>query len=422
MNNPDLDKDFKDSDNPFRIVFVCAMWLTGFDVKSLSCLYLDKPLKAHTLMQAIARANRVNEGKSNGLIIDYIGIVKALRKALADYTVNASTAGTDPTIDKDELIKHIRELLSESREVLSERGFSLDELVNVSGMEKVRRLHDAVNAVCSPDTVKKSFSALVSELLRISRYADRDDMAYSEIKERNALAEIYNALHAKPSNDDTTELMVRINEIISRELEMEGQGISTSTRFDISAIDFGLLAKEFQRAKNKALVFKDLQSILADKLDKMCSANPTRIDFYERFQKIIEEYNKDQDRAEIEKIFQELIDFASELTEEEARVVREGFTSDEELAIFDKIKAENLSRADIAKVKKVSIELLQAVKDQISKMDHWVDKDETKATVSNTIRNLLYSNLPESYDWGEIDNCREQVFEYVYNRYSGLVS
>lgn len=422
MNNPDLDKDFKDSDNPFRVAFVCAMWLTGFDVKSLSCLYLDKPLKAHTLMQAIARANRVNEGKTNGLIIDYIGIVKALRKALADYTVNASIAGTDPTIDKEELIKHIRELLAESKAMLSERGFSLDELIHATGMEKVRKLHDGVNAVCSPDSVKKGFSAIVSELMRISKYADREDMDYPEIRERNALAEIYNALHTKPSNDDTTDLMVRINEIISRELEMEGQGISTSTRFDISAIDFELLAKEFQKAKNKALVFKDLQSILADKLDKMCSANPNRIDFYERFQKIIEKYNKDQDRAEIEKIFQELIDLASELTEEEARVVREGFTSDEELAIFDKIKSENLSKADIVKVKKVSIELLQAVKVQISKMDHWADKDETKATVSNTIRDLLYSNLPESYDWDKIDNCREQVFEYVYNRYSGLVS
>ena len=287
-------------------------------------------------------------------------------------------------------------------------------------MEKVRKLHDGVNAVCSPDSVKKGFSAIVSELMRISKYADREDMDYPEIRERNALAEIYNALHTKPSNDDTTDLMVRINEIISRELEMEGQGISTSTRFDISAIDFELLAKEFRKAKNKALVFKDLQSILADKLDKMCSVNPNRIDFYERFQKIIEEYNKDQDRAEIEKIFQELIDLASELTEEEARVVREGFTSDEELAIFDKIKSENLSKVDIAKVKKVSIELLQAVKEQISKMDHWTDKDETKATVLNTIRDLLYSNLPESYDWGEIDYCREQVFEYVYNRYSGI--
>ena len=82
MEKRELDKEFKDSANPLRVVFVCAMWLTGFDVKCLSCLYLDKPLKAHTLMQTIARANRVAEGKSNGLIIDYIGIVKALRKAL----------------------------------------------------------------------------------------------------------------------------------------------------------------------------------------------------------------------------------------------------------------------------------------------------------------------------------------------------
>ena len=101
MEKRELDKEFKDSKNPLRVVFVCAMWLTGFDVKCLSCLYLDKPLKAHTLMQTIARANRVAEGKSNGLIIDYIGIVKALRKALADYTANVGGGGgTDPTVDK----------------------------------------------------------------------------------------------------------------------------------------------------------------------------------------------------------------------------------------------------------------------------------------------------------------------------------
>ena len=98
MEKRELDKEFKDSKNPLRVVFVCAMWLTGFDVKCLSCLYLDKPLKAHTLMQTIARANRVAEGKSNGLIIDYIGIVKALRKALADYTANVGGGGgTDPS-------------------------------------------------------------------------------------------------------------------------------------------------------------------------------------------------------------------------------------------------------------------------------------------------------------------------------------
>ncbi len=92
----------RSEDHPFRVAIVCAMWLTGFDVPSLSTLYLDKPLKAHTLMQAIARANRVNEGKNNGLIVDYCGILKNLRKALATSpgTVAASRPGTGgPEID-----------------------------------------------------------------------------------------------------------------------------------------------------------------------------------------------------------------------------------------------------------------------------------------------------------------------------------
>ena len=129
MEKRELDKEFKDADNPLRVVFVCAMWLTGFDVKCLSCLYLDKPLKAHTLMQTIARANRVAEGKSNGLIVDYIGIVKALRKALADYTANVSgQGGADPTIDKEKLIAHILQVISEAKGYLQQHGFDLQVL------------------------------------------------------------------------------------------------------------------------------------------------------------------------------------------------------------------------------------------------------------------------------------------------------
>ena len=85
LQQMDLDQAFKEAEHPFRIAIVCAMWLTGFDVPCLTTLYLDKPLKAHTLMQAIARANRVNEGKNNGLIVDYCGILKHLRKALATF-------------------------------------------------------------------------------------------------------------------------------------------------------------------------------------------------------------------------------------------------------------------------------------------------------------------------------------------------
>lgn len=132
-----------------RVVFVCAMWLTGFDVKCLSCLYLDKPLKAHTLMQTIARANRVSEGKSNGLIVDYIGIVKALRKALADYTANlGDSSGADPTIDKEELIARIVEVIEKIREFLSQKGFELEKLIGAVDFAKLASLQEAANAVC----------------------------------------------------------------------------------------------------------------------------------------------------------------------------------------------------------------------------------------------------------------------------------
>jgi len=128
MQDRKLDEEFQKADTPLRIVFVCAMWLTGFDVKTLSCLYIDKPMKAHTLMQTIARANRVAEGKTNGLIIDYIGIVKALRQALADYTANpeGGTGGNDPTVDKQELIKHVLEAIAAATTFLQEHDFELD--------------------------------------------------------------------------------------------------------------------------------------------------------------------------------------------------------------------------------------------------------------------------------------------------------
>ena len=151
MEKRELDKEFKDSKNPFRVVFVCAMWLTGFDVKCLSCLYLDKPLKAHTLMQTIARANRVSEGKSNGLIVDYIGIVKALRKALADYTVSKnSPEGIDPTVDKTELIQRI---------------------LYKAHLFKVLCVHQFLQP--EPVFCQKAVQTYASELARLFRYADR---------------------------------------------------------------------------------------------------------------------------------------------------------------------------------------------------------------------------------------------------------
>ena len=85
VDGVDIEDRFKDKNDPLQLVFVCAMWLTGFDVPNLSTLYLDKPMKGHTLMQAIARANRVYPGKTSGIIVDYVTVFKYMQQALTDY-------------------------------------------------------------------------------------------------------------------------------------------------------------------------------------------------------------------------------------------------------------------------------------------------------------------------------------------------
>lgn len=421
MEKRELDKEFKDSKNPLRVVFVCAMWLTGFDVKCLSCLYLDKPLKAHTLMQTIARANRVSEGKSNGLIIDYIGIVKALRKALADYTANVGgKGGTDPTVDKDELIARIIETIAKAKAFLSENDFNLQILIDAYDFMKLSYLQEAANVVCETIEDKKTFTTYASELNRLMKYIGRDDITDHTRKEYEAIAAIYAELQKKRKHVNTTELMVQINAIISSYVEIQHTPMmirEEPCRFDISAIDFDLLRREFAKVKKKNLVLKDLEELIQMKLDKMLFANPERINYYERYQEIIDDYNSEQDRATIEKTFMDLMDLANSMNQEEQRYVHEGFASDEELSLYDMLFREDLSKNDIKKLKEVAATLLHKIKAKISELDHWTDKQETKAAVDNLIRDTLWAQLPECYDEVSISVYRQQIYEYVYTRY-----
>ena len=423
MEKRELDEEFKDDSNPLRVVFVCAMWLTGFDVKCLSCLYLDKPLKAHTLMQTIARANRVNEGKSNGLIIDYIGIVKALRKALADYTANANGhGGDDPTVDKQKLIERILSTIEKAKTFLRERGYELQSLIGAKGFEKVALLQSGANAVCGSMEDRKAFTTYASELTRLMKYIDRGDMERDSRREYEAVAAIYSVLQRKRKHADTTDLMVEISGIISQYMRIEEPtpGITPSRQFDISSIDFDLLRREFARAKNKNLVMRDLEDLIEEKLHSMLSENPNRINYYERYQAIIADYNSEQDRATIEKTFAELMALANSMSREEQRYVREGFSSDEELSLYDMLFREDLSKAEIKKIKEVAATLLQKIKAKISELDHWTDKQETRAAVDNLIRNTLWAELPESYDEISISEYRQRIYEYVFTRYKEI--
>ena len=420
MEKRELDKEFKDATNPLRVVFVCAMWLTGFDVKCLSCLYLDKPLKAHTLMQTIARANRVAEGKSNGLIIDYIGIVKALRKALADYTANVNgVGGADPTVDKEQLISRILETIAAAEAFLRERGVSLQALIDAKGFEKLALLQTAANAVSGTLEEKKTFQTYASELARLMKYANRENIETGTRKRYETIAAINGLLKKKRKTANNVDLMVEINRIISEyvQIEQAAKGITPSRQFDISKIDFDLLRREFARAKKKNLILKDLQELIYDRLDKMLFSNPNRIKYHERYQEIIEDYNSQQDRTNIEKTFDELMKLVQSMDQEEQRYVREGFSSDEELSLYDLLFSENLSKGDIQKIKQVAVDLLQKVKARIAELDHWTDKQETKAAIDNLIRDTLWNGLPECYDELSISSYRQRIYEYVYTRY-----
>ena len=428
MVKRDLDKEFKDSDNPLRIVFVCAMWLTGFDVKCLSCLYLDKPLKAHTLMQTIARANRVNEGKSNGLIIDYIGIVDALKKALAEYTANVGNHdGVDPTIDKEKLVSRILELINMVIFFFKQKDIYIEDFsdAQTNAFNRLSNLNEAANVVCGTVEDKQTFTACASELHKLMKYIERDEISVDTRRVYDTIAAIHRMLKPKRRDVDTTDLMVTINAIISDHIGMKeslGQtedavGSAYITRIDISAINFNILRKEFTRVKHKNLLFNDLGDFIERSLDRLVAANPNRRDYYERYRQIIEDYNSGKDRTNIEKTFEALIQLVKELTEEESRYIREGFTTDDELAIFDLLTRGNPNKADIKKVKATATEMYTKITEAISKMDHWTDKDETTAEIQNLIRDILWRELPESYDEQQIEVCRGDVFEFVYTRF-----
>ena len=422
MEKRELDKEFKDANSPFRVVFVCAMWLTGFDVKSLSCLYLDKPLKAHTLMQTIARANRVSEGKSNGLIVDYIGIVKALRKALADYTANVGGQnGGDPTIDKEALISRVAELISQTNGFLLEKGFALSDLVQARDFAKQALIKTGADAVCGSMEDKKEFQTYASELGRIMKYLQRDDLSEEQLQYRDAITAIYKELQVKRKHADNTDLMVEINQIISENLTLEtiSPGLIESKQFDISKIDFDLLRREFANAAHKRLILKDLEDLVEERIKQMLSCNPTRMDYYDRYQDIIKEYNEEKDRAAIADAFEKLMKLSQDLSQEEKRYAREGFSSDEELSVFDLLFKADLTKQEIGRIKQVSINLLAKVKAKIAELDHWADKPETKAIVDNLIRDTLWAELPESYDEHSITGYRSELYEYFYMRYKG---
>ena len=188
--------------------------------------------------------------------------------------------------------------------------------------------------------------------------------------------------------------------------------------YDISGINFELLKREFAHAKHKNLLLKDIEELLEERLSQMMAANPSRVNFYEKYKQIIEDYNNEQNRATIEKTFEDLMALSQQLTDEERRYVREGFENDEQLSMYDVLFKDNLSKDDIKKLKSIAKELLDKIKALLATMNHPFDKADTCAIIEVTIRDFLWTELPESYSAENINYYRNAVFQYVRDKYA----
>ncbi len=371
MEKLNLEKNFKNPDNPFRIVFVCAMWLTGFDVKPLSVMYFDKPLKAHSLMQAIARANRVSDGKSNGLIVDYVGIVKELRAALAAYIVGEHKT-TDPVIDKEKLYLQIKELTDIIVNFMSNKGYEIERLLEAKDFNKIEEIKNASDIMAQTDETKKRFNAMCRELFHMYKFIIPTEIGKENSAIITAVRAVFNHLNKQQAQADSTELMVSLQKIVDRHIDIK-KSINASkeeTHFDISNIDFNRLSQEFAKNKHKHLFIDNLRYEIEEHLSVALKNNPRRIDFYKRYEKIIETYNSEQDKVTIEKTFNDLMQLSKDLDEKQKEWIREGFDNQQQMTVFEMLFKETLTSSEIKQVKKVAISLVETINERISQMVH----------------------------------------------------
>jgi type I restriction enzyme R subunit len=416
MQKEDLESKFKDPDDPFRLVFVCAMWITGFDVPTCSTIYLDKPMKNHTLMQTIARANRRAPGKSAGVIVDYVGVFQNLQKALAIYA--AKGADSTPIRDKDELVVELEKSLVEARAFCATAGVEVDAIFAAQKLARLTLISQAVEALVSPDDRRRGFLRLAGAAAQAYRALLPDDRATPYLKPVATLHVLAEAIRGKLSPVDISALSAKIEALLDAKIEGVAitapiiEGDEAGGRVDLSSIDFEKLAKLFvSRPKTAA---EKLREGTEEKAHAMAARNPTRIHLVEKLEELVETYNLGT--VDVDAFFEALKKLVAEMEEEERRAAREGLTEDE-LAIFDLLtKPEpKLTKAQEIEVKKVARELLIKLQDHINVFD-WKARQQTRAVVQSTIRFTL-NELPEApYPEKVWDKKVEAVWAYVFSR------
>ena len=402
----DIEDRFKNPNDPLQLVFVCSMWLTGFDVKNLSTVYLDKPMKSHTLMQAIARANRVYPNKPCGIIVDYVNVFKYMKKALTDYATG-DDGDEFPAKDIDALIGYIEATIVEADEFLKERDIELTKIMDGSStFDKLDELRKAYDKIVANDDTKTEFTVILNCLMNLY------DASKPEIFEKHwenemfsPLVYLFGLLHQTIDDEKIKRARVRMGKLLDGsvnaeraddehyEYEIHGREV-----IDLSKIDVDKLRKEIKQAVYKAVEIDDLKAFIEEALQRMINKNITRQKFSERFKNIIDRYNAGG--SENEDYYEQLVKLIEELQKEQERPEKEGLT-EEELEMYDLLIAgKKLTQAEEQSVKLAAKNLYKKLSDNRSELlvVDWYKDDQPRERVKDAIQISLNDDLPMSYD------------------------
>jgi type I restriction enzyme, R subunit len=424
MVTEDLDTKFKDANDPFRIVFVCAMWMTGFDVPSCSVIYLDKPMRNHTLMQTIARANRVLPGKTSGLIVDYIGVFRNLQRALAIYGTGPSGAmapGDFPVKPKDELVALALQAVAEGLAFCSAQGIDAGAVQAAQGFARVELLDRATDSLLTSDQVKAQFLRLADDAERLARAILPDPAANQLAAGLSLLRVLAGRIRSLSPEIDVSGALKEVEDILDRSVSA-GFAIRESRTpydaeplIDLSRIDLNALRARFQQG-HKHIEAERIRAAVSARLSRLVRLNRSRLDYLQRYEQMIADYNAGA--ATVDEFFQQLLAFNADLSDEERRGLGESLT-EEELAVFDLLTKPQfeLTKAELAQVKSVARDLLGTLKREKLVLD-WRKRQQTRAAVRLAIEEEL-DKLPSAFNPELYRTKCDLAYQHVYDSYFG---
>ena len=424
----DVEFNFKDPQHPLQLVFVCAMWLTGFDAKTLSTLYLDKPMKDHTLMQTIARANRVtswkinDKEKTNGELIDYYNVFRNMRRALKDYAQGQEGQEAMPVQEKDVLFKLLDDAITQGMEFCTGIGINLKAVLESKEVFKnVSTFEEYANTMLTKEEWRKGFAVYDNTITGLYEACKPEILGQPVVRTVAVFQYLRGVLDAIIEQTDIDAVAVRVGELLDESLVVdESAGLKDDAQkyritqsgktWDLSKIDFEKLKEDFTTTPHKNIEIADLHAFIQKKLDQMLKENAARTDFATRLQGIIDRYNAGSSTAD--NYFDELVQFTKDLQAESERHIVEGLTEDE-LELFDLIKKDKMTKDETQRVRLAAKSLLHRLREEPPKVliQDWFKDGQSRTRVRSAVETVLDDKLPETYDRAMFTEKCNNVFE-----------